>query len=120
MSPTNDDDPVTLQEACDIVFRGRITPATLRAEAGRGKITIAKIGKRYFTTLREARELFDRCHAEPEARTSTSTRAADSGSSETDNASSARAAANATVEMLKGLSKPTSGGSTGRNRQLRH
>lgn len=119
MTPA-DDDPVTLKEACEIVFRGTITPSTLRAEAKRAKIAIAKIGKRYFTTLREARELYDRCRVAPEAHISISTPGVGSGSSETDNALSARAAANATVEMLKGLSKHTSGGSTGRNRARPH
>ena len=33
-----DDDPVTLKEACEIMFRNRISPTTLRAEATRERV----------------------------------------------------------------------------------
>mgnify|MGYP003349861379 CR=1 FL=1 len=38
-----DDDPVTLQEACDIVFRGKVGPTTLRSEAAKGRLRITRI-----------------------------------------------------------------------------
>lgn len=115
-----DDDPVTLAEACEIVFRDRITPATLRAEHARGRLEIARIGKRDFTTLRSARELYKRCLDERAGRDSISTQDASNGLSETDHALSAQAAARETVAALKRLSKPTSVGSTGRSRAQRH
>lgn len=115
-----DDDPVTLKEACQIVFRNRIKPATLRAEASRGRLTISRIGKRDFTTLREARELFDRCRGEQSGHASTGTERARPGSSETVQRSFAQARAKAAVEKLKGLSRATSPASTSRNRQAPH
>lgn len=57
MTAPEDDDPVTLQQACDIVFKGAITPWSLKAEAGRGKLEIFKVGRRQFTTLRAVRAL---------------------------------------------------------------
>lgn len=78
IAPETADDPITLQEACDIVFRGKITPWTLRSEAERGKINIFKIGKKQFTTLREARALCER-----KARDSISMRPERAGLSET-------------------------------------
>jgi hypothetical protein len=52
-----DDDPVTLQEAVDIVYRGTIKVSTLRLEADRGNVEIFKVGRRQFTTLRSVREM---------------------------------------------------------------
>ena len=40
------DDPITLEEACRIVFRDTIKPATLRAEVARGNLIIERIGRR--------------------------------------------------------------------------
>lgn len=116
----SDDDVVTLKEACEIVFRNAIGPWTLRAEANRGRLAISKIGRRYFTTVRDVRELFDRCRAAPEDRGSTSTRNAGHGSSETDSDSSALAAVSQIVASLKKSSPNTSGASTRRNRVRRH
>lgn len=90
--PEHDNDPITLKEACEIVFRNTVTPATLRAEAGRGRIEIARIGKRDFTTLRSARELFERCRVEREAQGSISTPSGKLGQSGMVCISSARAA----------------------------
>jgi hypothetical protein len=60
-TPAIDDDaPMTLAEACTIVFRDLIKPGTLRAEARRGRLTIERIGRRDFVTraaLKEMREL---------------------------------------------------------------
>jgi len=65
-----EDDPITLQQACDIVFKGSITPWSLKAEAGRGKLTIFKVGRRHFTTIRAVREMCQK----KQPRTSTSIR----------------------------------------------
>lgn len=113
----NENDPITLAEACEIVFRNTIKPATLLAEHGRGRLVISKIGRAYFTTLRDARELLEKCRVEREARGSISTKNAGNGLSETDSVSCARAGANQAVSMLKSLSKNTLGKSTSRNRQ---
>jgi len=39
------DDPITLEEACDLAFRGTITIASLRAEANRGNLDVFKVGR---------------------------------------------------------------------------
>lgn len=46
----SDDEPMTLAEACETIFRGHIKPATLRAEAARGRLVIERIGRRDFVT----------------------------------------------------------------------
>ena len=61
MADSHEDEPITLQEACDQVFRGKVSPATLRGEAARGKLRIFRIGNRNFTTLKAVREMLDRC-----------------------------------------------------------
>jgi hypothetical protein len=57
----SEDDPVTLKEACEIVFRNKITPSTLRAEAARGRLVLSRIGRQDFTTLRDVRAMVAEC-----------------------------------------------------------
>ncbi len=45
-----DDDPITLSEASEIVLRGAVSVATLRAEIRRGNLAVERIGKNLFTT----------------------------------------------------------------------
>jgi hypothetical protein len=45
MSDGNANDPITLADACNEIFRGKIKPGTLRAEAARGNLTIFRIGR---------------------------------------------------------------------------
>lgn len=116
---TPDDDLMPLSAACDVHFRGLITPATLRAAAGRGSLVIYKIGKRQFTTSRDIRAWVDRCREQPKARGSISTQSGDNGSSETDRISSAQVALTATLEKLKSSSQPTSETSSSRQRDRR-
>lgn len=87
----NDDDPITLNEAC-VVFRGTLTPSTLRAEADRGRLTIFKIGRRYYTTKHDVELMVSKCRDEAKAPGSTSTKNVEHGPSETERAQSARAA----------------------------
>jgi hypothetical protein len=102
-----EDDPVTLKEACEIVFRNTVGPGTLLAAAARGQITISRIGRRNFTTLREARSLLASCRVESNRLAYTSTRPAGNGLSETDQVSSAQAALKATLGRLKSNSPRT-------------
>ncbi len=53
----DDDSPITLAEACEKIFAGKIKAATLRAEAERGYLTIFRIGRRDFTTPAFVREM---------------------------------------------------------------
>lgn len=56
-TPIMEDDPITLQEACEIMFRGTVSVRTLQSEAARGRLNIFRIGRRHFTTIRNVREL---------------------------------------------------------------
>jgi hypothetical protein len=60
---------MTLKEACEKCFRGQITPATLRAEAGRGKLRIIRIGRRDFVTIADLQEMIELCRLPAVART---------------------------------------------------
>jgi hypothetical protein len=67
----NDTDAITLKHAAD---RYGFTVATLRAEAGRGRLTIYRIGKRLYTTPADIRSMVESCREEPKAPAFTVTR----------------------------------------------
>src|ERR1700759_4309264 len=113
MTPA-EDDPITLQEACDIVFRGAIKVSTLRLEADRGNVEIFKVGRRQFTTLRSVREMREKCRANPKGRGSILIGTGSTGLSETERVSSALVALRQTTRALKSSSRNTSRGSTDR------
>lgn len=94
-------EPITLAEACELYPRSKFKVSTLRAEAGRGRLDIFRIGKRDYTTPAAMREMIRKCQDAARHRASTSTQDGNSGLSETDRASSARAALSQTVEALK-------------------
>jgi len=119
MSET-DDAPITLAEACKLFPRARLTLSTLRAEAARGRLDIFRIGRRDYTTPQAMREMVRKCRVEPKAPGFTLIPGASPGLSETDQASSALAAAKETVLRLKSSSRNTSATSTSRSRQARH
>jgi len=104
--------PITLQEAAETFFRGRIKVATLRAERDRGNLRTFKVGRQEFTTNAFIREMIE-CRVARQAQDSGSTRSASNGLSETDRASSAQAAALETARMLKNSSKRTLAKSSG-------
>ncbi|WP_051346204.1 hypothetical protein [Bradyrhizobium sp. th.b2] len=86
--------PITLQEACDLYFRGIITEVSLRAEHARGMLTIFRVGRQDFTTLRFVREMQERkCRANPEAPAARSPSAAER--------EAACAALRATIQRMK-------------------
>lgn len=61
----DDDEPLTLAEACKVIFRNTISPATLRAEAERGRLVIERIGRRDFVTRSAIREMRKKCEQVP-------------------------------------------------------
>jgi hypothetical protein len=69
-----DDTLLTLKDACEIFFGGKVTVATLKAEHARGNLDISKIGRAYFTTIRKLREMEEKCRVEAPARNSGSTK----------------------------------------------
>ncbi len=111
--------PLTLQEACE-VYGNTFTPATLKAEATRGRLDIFRLGKRNYTTLSSLREMVLRCQEEGRRQGSTSTGPETNGLSETDRRLSARVALQQTLAGLKKPSGNISGKSTGPSRQRRH
>lgn len=102
-----DDEPMTLAEACCIVFRGAIKPATLRAEAARGNLVIERIGRRDFVTRAAIREMRERCRVQQREPASGTTRSQVSGTSETAQQSAALVAALQSARALRKGSKST-------------
>src|SRR5215471_3953201 len=108
-----EDTPITLEEACEIVFRNIITPASLRAEAARGHLTIFRVGRRHFTTIRLAREMQERkCREQSPLPDSGLTKPVRRGPSSTAPSESARVAARASFRALRTSSRTTSRPST--------
>lgn len=107
-----ENEPMTLAEACDIVFRGTIKPATLRAEAARGNLVIERIGRRDFVTRAALNEMREKCRVQPREPDFGSTRNQSSTTSATDRASVARAAALRSARELRDSSRPTSSKNT--------
>jgi hypothetical protein len=112
-----DDEPITLADACELYPRAKLTVSTLRAEAGRGRLKIFRLGRRDYTTCRDMQEMIERCREEDYRRDCILTSAEANGSSEMERASSAQAALSATVTALKqglprisGKSTPHNGG----------
>ena len=101
MTSLNDQEPITLAEACNLYPRSKLTVSTLRSEAVRGRLEIFRLGRRDYTTPQAMREMVRRCREEDPRRDCTSIRPDANGLSATDHASSARAALNQTVTALK-------------------
>lgn len=118
MNPA-DDEPLTLLDVCEIVFRNKITPWTLKAEIKRGNLKAFKLGRRYFTTIAHAREL-QQCLAVENRPDFTFTRKGTSGLSETDRRLSAQAALRSRFEKPKRLSGNISGQSTNQKARATH
>jgi hypothetical protein len=109
-----DDDPITLKRACQEFGNGQFTVATLRAEMRRGNLETYRIGNRDFTTLRDLREMQQKCRASRKGRAFTLIKDEGNGLSETDRISSALAALNQTTKALKNSLPNTSVASTAR------
>ncbi|MGY4325687.1 hypothetical protein ACVWWG_000101 [Bradyrhizobium sp. LB7.2] len=59
---------MTLKEACTVVFKDAIKPATLKAEASRGNLVIRKIGRAYFVTRRDLNAMWEKCRQQAPSR----------------------------------------------------
>jgi hypothetical protein len=115
MGQMTDDEPMPLADLCREFPKSRITPDTLRAEAGRGRLDIFRVGRRDCSTKSLVREMFRKCQDAARLRASTSTESEKSGLSETERASSAQVALSQTVAALKSGSRNTTGKSTNRS-----
>lgn len=65
-----EDDPITLEEACKVVFRGMVSPRTLREQARVGNLAVEKIGGRLFTTLSDIGAMREKCRVNRKDRAS--------------------------------------------------
>jgi hypothetical protein len=111
-----DADTITLKDAAQ---HFGFSVYTLRAEADRGRLTIYKIGKRYYTTPGDVKEMVRQCRVDQKAPDFTSIRKEINSSSATDRVSSALAAANETALRLKNSSRTTLGKSIALPRRVR-
>jgi hypothetical protein len=89
----SDDEMITLKDACEIFFGGRVTVATLKAEHARGNLSMSKIGRSYWTTITKLREMETKCLVEAPAPTSGGTKREKAGPSSMDESAAAQASA---------------------------
>ncbi|MBG0508918.1 hypothetical protein I3J13_09090 [Agrobacterium sp. MOPV5] len=61
MVEVGDDDLVTLNEACELFFGGRLSKSALRLEASRGNLEIIRIANKDFVTRNGIKRMIDRC-----------------------------------------------------------
>jgi hypothetical protein len=113
---TEDGDTITLKDAAS---HFGFSVYTLRTEADRGRLAIYRIGKRYYTTPADVKEMVRLCRVDQKAPDFTLIRNARSTSSETERASSALAAARETALRLKNSSRSTLGKSIDLPRRVR-
>jgi hypothetical protein len=107
--PDTLDDLLTLKDAARLIPRA--TEATLRAERDRGRLVTYKIGRRFYTTERDVREMIELCRVQESHPASTSTRTEARGASATDRARSAQDALERTLRAPSksfGTTSPTS------------
>ncbi|TAN19679.1 MAG: hypothetical protein EPN45_00630 [Rhizobiaceae bacterium] len=57
----DENEPVTLREACRLFFGNRISPSALRTEAAKGNLVITQIARKDFVTRRDIEEMKQRC-----------------------------------------------------------
>lgn len=112
---TSPDDPITLADACETIFGGKIRPATLRAEAGRGNLIVFRIGRRDFTTAHHVREMMLKCRVANRPQGLPLIPRDEHGQSATDRITSAQAAVKQMLQELNGRSNPTLEPSTNRS-----
>src|SRR5262245_41211282 len=109
MDETAAEQPITLAEACKLYPRAKVKISTIRTAAERGELHIFMIGNRWHTTISAMENWVRVCREKSCHRGFTSTELDTSGLSETDKASTARAALNRTLQELKQNLRNTSG-----------
>lgn len=75
----DDDDPITLAEACKLFPLAHLTVSTLRAERDRGRLKIFRLGRRDYTTEADMRVMVRSSKDESSRRLYASTTNADNG-----------------------------------------
>jgi hypothetical protein len=110
----NDETLLTLKDASEILFQGKISPEVLKAEWRKGNLELSKIGRSWFAPVSAFRELVAKCRVEAPARASGSIKREAHGQSLTAEAAAAQASL---LMKLDGLKKP-SGTTSRRNTRL--
>jgi hypothetical protein len=108
---TDDETLITLKEASEMIFAGKVSPATLKDQWHRGNLDLSKIGRSYFASVADFKGLKTKCLADRPARASGSIRKEEPGLSSTVEADAARDSLNLTIDRLKSSSGNTSQGS---------
>jgi hypothetical protein len=103
MTSPDDYTLITLKDACEIFFGGRITVATLKAEHARGNLDMSKIGRCYWTTIAKLKDMEQKCRVEAPAQSCGSIKRATPGPSLTDDSAAAQASALAKLQERKRL-----------------
>lgn len=104
MSEPADDMLITLKDASEIVFGGRVSPATLKDQWRRGNLDLSKIGRSYFASVADFKGLKTKCLVEAPARASGSIRNEEHGPS---SMVGAEAALGSLLMNLDKLKKPS-------------
>jgi hypothetical protein len=99
-----DDDLITLKDACEVIFGGRVSPATLKDQWRKGNLDLSKIGRSYFASVADFKGLKTKCLADRPARASGSIRKEEHGLSSTAESAAAR---DSLLTTLNGLRKPS-------------
>lgn len=115
-----DDEPVTLAEACNLFFGGRLTPSALRTEAAKGNLDIIQIARKDFVTRRAIEEMKERCRVNRARPASGSAPIREHGSSRTAPDASAQDAVRLLLKRRKERSQNTSPANTSRHAEVVH
>src|SRR5260370_42375811 len=97
----NDDDLITLKDASEMLFGGKVSPATLKDQWRRGNLELSKIGRSYFASVADFKGLKTKCLADRPARASGSIRKEEPGLSSTVEAADARDSLMMHIDKLK-------------------
>ena len=100
----NDEDLITLKDASEVIFGGRISPATLKDQWRRGNLDLSKIGRSYFASVADFKGLKIKCLADRPARGSGSIRKEEPGLLSTVESAAAR---DSLLTKLNELRKPS-------------
>lgn len=111
MTALDDDTPVTLDEACALFFRGRLTKSGLRTEHRKGNLEFIRIANKDFVTHNGVKRMIEKCRKSenPQGSTSGQTAAGMSGSLEMERPISAQDALRMRLKKQLASSKSTLG-----------
>jgi hypothetical protein len=115
MTILDDDEPISLAEACNLFFRGRLTKSSLRTEARKGNLEIIQIANKDFVTKNGIKRMIEKCRKNADQPDYGSDRTAEHGSSRTEPSASAQNALRVRLQQRKQPSPSTSQSNTSHN-----